>query len=269
MDSTQAYLRNLFSHSDRFANSVIDFGWKMLGAIVVLVLGVLLIKLLVSMVRSTTRRAVPDPTVRQYVVSGTQITLWVILVLILLGTFGIQTGGILTILGAAGLAIGLALQGTLSNFAAGFMLLFFRPFKAGDAIEVAGVSGTAIEIGIFTTIVDMPDNVRAFVPNGMIFNGVIKNRSLNEYLRLEMRVTLNGDADINRAQQVIQRLLNQNELVLEVPRPEVQVLEDDSPGVTIGIRPYARLRNAESVRTTVQRDVRAELQRVGIEVVRQ
>jgi small conductance mechanosensitive channel len=269
MDPTKDYLGNLLSDPNRIARYVIDFGWKLLGAVVVLIVGVLLIKLVVSIIRTTTRRTVPEPTVRQYVVSGTQIVLWIILILILLGVFGIETGGILAVLGTAGLAIGLALQGTLSNFAAGFMLLFFRPFKAGDSIEVAGVSGTAIEIGIFTTVVDTPDNIRAFVPNGMIFNGVIKNRSLNEYLRLEMKVTLAGDADITRAQQVIQRLLGQNELVLEVPRPEVQVLEDDSPGITIGIRPYARLRHVESVRTTVMRDVRAELQKHGIEVVRQ
>ena len=269
MDSTQVYLRNLLSDPDRLARYVIDFGWKLLGAAVVLVLGVLLIRLVISMVRTTTRRTVPDLTVRQYIVSGTQILLWVILILILLGTFGLNTGGLLAVLGTAGLAIGLALQGTLSNFAAGFMLMFFRPFKAGDEIEVANVTGTAIEIGIFTTIVDMQDNVRAFIPNSMIFSGIIKNRSLNEYIRLEMKVTIAGDSDITRAQQVVQRLLSQNELVLEVPRPEVQVLEDDSPGVTIGIRPCARLRNADAVRTTVIRDVLAELQRAGIDVLRQ
>lgn len=269
MDSTQAALRGLVSDPARLARYIIDFGWKVLGALVVLIIGILLIKLVTSVVRSTTRRALPDLTVRRYFHSATQIILWVVLVLILLGVFGIETTSLITILGAAGLAVGLALQGTLSNFAAGFMLMLFRPFKAGDAIEVAGVNGTAIEIGIFTTIVDMPDNVRAFVPNSMIFNNVIKNRSLNEYLRVEMKVTIAGDSDITRAQQVIQRLLNTNELVLEIPRPEVQVLEDDSPGVTIGIRPYVRLRNAESVRTTVMRDLRAELQGAGITVVKQ
>jgi small conductance mechanosensitive channel len=194
--------------------------------------------------------------------------LWVILFMILLGIFGLDTTGIIALLGAAGLAIGLALQGTLSNFASGIMLLIFRPFKAGDSIEVAGVNGTAIEIGIFTSIVDMPDNVRAYVPNSMIFSGVIKNRSVNEYLRLDMQITLPGNADVGRAQQVIQRLLMGNELVLEVPRPEVQVIESDSPGVTIGIRPFAKLRNAEAVRTTIMRDVRTELQNAGIEVSR-
>jgi small conductance mechanosensitive channel len=269
MDSTQVALQNLLTDPARLARYITEFGWKVLGAVAVLIVGILLIKLVLSVVRSTTKRAVPDLTVRRYFLSATQIILWVVLVLILLGVFGIETTSLITILGAAGLAIGLALQGTLSNFAAGFMLMLFRPFKAGDAIEVAGVSGTAIEIGIFTTIVDMPDNVRAFVPNSMIFSNVIKNRTLNEYLRVEMKVTIAGDSDITKAQQVVQRLLNTNELVLEIPRPEVRVLEHDSPGVTIGIWPYALLRNAEAVRTTVMRDVRSELQRAGIEVVKQ
>ncbi|MBC8145198.1 MAG: mechanosensitive ion channel family protein [bacterium] len=269
MDATKTSLVDLLSDPNRLAKYLIDFGWKMLGAVVVLIVGILIIKLVVSLVRTTTRRAVPEPTVRNYVISASQIALWLVLFMILLGIFGLDTTGIITILGAAGLAIGLALQGTLSNFASGIMLMVFRPFKAGDTIEVAGVSGTAIEIGIFTSIVDMPDNVRAFVPNSMIFTGVIKNRSINEYIRLDMMITLHGDADIAKAQQVIQRLLIQNELVLEVPRPEVQVLENDSPGVSIGVRPYAKLRNAEAVRTTIMRDIRAELLNAGIEVARQ
>lgn len=262
-------LVNLISDPNRLAKYLIDFGWKFLGAIVVFVAGILLIKLVVSLIRTTTRRTVHEPTVRTYVISAAQIALWVVLFMIVLGIFGLDTTGVVTILGAAGLAIGLALQGTLSNFASGIMLMMFRPFKAGDSIEVAGVSGTAIEIGIFSSIVDMPDNVRAFVPNSMIFTGVIKNRSINDYLRLDMTLMLPDDTDFAKAQQVIHRLLMQNELVLEVPRPEVQVLESDSPGVTIGIRPYAKLRNAEAVRTTIMRDVRAELQKAGIDVARQ
>jgi small conductance mechanosensitive channel len=149
------------------------------------------------------------------------------------------------------------------------MLLLFRPFKAGDQIEVAGVTGTVIEIGIFSTIIDMPDNVRAYVPNGTIFTGVIKNRSINDYLRVEMKVTVAVDTDITRTQQIIQRLVSTNDLVMEVPRPEVQVVEDDSPGITIAIRPCAKLQNVDAVRTTITRDVQESLQRGGIEVLKQ
>lgn len=269
MDTTSVSLVDLLSDPNRLVGYFTEFGLKLLGAVVVTAVGILMIRMVISLIRRGTRRTVPEPTVRQYVISAVTIVLWIVLLLIILGIFGLETTSLITILGAAGLAIGLALQGTLSNIASGIMLMVFRPFKAGDSIEVAGVNGTAIEIGIFTTIIDMPDNVRAFVPNGMIFNGVIKNRSLNEYLRLDMKVKLAPEADIAKAQQVIQRLLGQNELVLDVPRPEVQVLEDDTPGVSIGIRPYARLRNADAVRTTIMRDIWAELARAGIDVARQ
>jgi small conductance mechanosensitive channel len=133
---------------------------------------------------------------------------------------------------------------------------------------VAGVTGTVIEIGIFSTIIDMPDNVRAFVPNGSIFTGVIKNRRVNDYLRVEMKVTVSPDSDISRIQQSIQRILSTNDLILEIPRPEVQVIEDDSPGITIAVRPYARLNNAEAVRTTMAKQVHEALQQSGVEVLK-
>lgn len=250
------------------ANSVIGVGWKVLSAFLVLAIGYSLMRILLSLLQTALRRTVHDPTVRRYVVSATRIMLWVILILLLLGIFGIQTTSLVTILGAAGLAIGLALQGSLSNFAAGFMLLLFRPFKAGDEVEVSGVLGTVIEIGIFSTTIDMQDNIRAFVPNSSIFNGVIKNRSINEYLRVEICVTLSENVDINKAQQIIHRLLEENELVLEIPRPEVKVAESNTPGVMLSICPYTLLKNADAVRTTVARDVRQELKRHEIELAK-
>lgn len=268
MDSTLTHFTQYLNSPEKLASLFINFGSRLLGAVIVLLIGIFIIKLLLGILHSTMRRTVRDTTVRQYASSTARMILWVILIIILLGVFGIETTSLVTIIAAAGLAIGLALQGTLSNFAAGFMLLIFRPFKAGDEVEVATVSGTVIEIGIFSTIIDLQDNIRAFVPNGMIFSGVIKNRSMNEYLRVEMKVLIAGDSDITRAQQVIQRMLNTNDLVLEVPRPEVQVVEGDSAGVAIAVRPYAKLRNAEALRTTVTKEIREELRRAGIEVLK-
>ena len=264
METFKQYLTS----PDKLASVFISFGLKALGAIIVLVIGVLVIKFLLSIVQTTMRSTVRDTTVRQYTTSTARMVLWVILILIVLGVFGIDTASLVTLLAAAGLAIGLALQGTLSNFAAGFMLLLFRPFKAGDEVEVATVTGTVIEIGIFSTIIDLQDNVRAFVPNGMIFSGVVKNRSMNEYLRVEMKVMVTADSDITRAQQVIQRMLSNNDLVLEVPRPDVQVIEGESQGITIAVRPFAKVKNAEALRTTVTKDLREELRRAGIEVLK-
>jgi small conductance mechanosensitive channel len=255
--------------AQNLADSMIGIGWRVLSAIIVLAIGYSLMRVLLTLLQTTLRRTVHDVTVRHYVMSAARITLWVTLCLVLLGIFGIETTSLVAVVGAAGLAVGLALQGSLSNFAAGFMLLIFRPFKAGDEVEVAGVAGVVIEIGIFSTVIDMPDNVRAFVPNSSIFSGVIKNRSLNEFLRVDMKVTLAGNADISKAQQVIHRLLANNDMILDVPPPEVKVIEDESSGVTLAIHPYTNLKNVDAVRTTVSRDVREELRRIGVEVLRQ
>jgi small conductance mechanosensitive channel len=267
MDSTLSSLAKYFTAAN-LTTTLVRFGWKVLSAIIVLLIGLILIRIVTSLVRSTLKRTVRDTTVRSYTQSAAQIILWVILVIILLGVFGIETTALAALLGAATLAIGLALQGSLSNFAAGFMLLLFRPFKAGDEVEVSNVTGRVIEIGIFSTIIDTAENVRAFVPNGAIFTGVIKNRSVNAYLRIEVKITVPNSTDITRVQQIIHRLLAANELVLEVPNPEIQIVEDPSLGVTIAVRPFTKLRNVEAVRTTVSKAIREELRNAGIDVVK-
>lgn len=267
MDSTFTSLTRSLT-AQNLTTTLVSFGWKILSAVLVMLIGMAIIKVVTTLLRGTLRRTVQDPTVRYYVLSATKILLWVVLVLILLGVFGIQTTSLVAILGAAGLAVGLALQGSLSNFAAGFMLMIFRPFKAGDEIEVAGVTGTVIEIGIFSTIVDTPENVRAFVPNGAIFSGVIRNRSINEYLRLDIRLSIEKDNDITRAQQIIHRLMVGHDMILEIPRPEVQVVEDPGDGITIAVRPYVKLRNADSVKTMLSKEVRQEMRAAGISVLR-
>ncbi len=268
MDSSLVDYKWLLT-SGGLQTTVANYGLRLLGAIVVLLIGLALIRLIISILSSTLKRTVSDHTVRRYALSTSRILLWAILIIVILSVFGIQTTSFVAVLGAAGLAIGLALQGTLSNFAAGFMLLMFRPFKAGDEVEVAGVAGTVIELGIFTTIVDLADNTRAFVPNSTIFNGVIKNKSVNEYIRVEMKVTLEPSSDISRAQQLIHRILVTNDLVLEIPHPEVQVVEDESPGITLAVRAYAKLKNAEAVRTTATKQIREELRQGGVEITRQ
>lgn len=267
MDSTLVSLTKYFT-AQNLTTTLVSFGWKVLSAVLVLVIGILIIKMVVSVLRSMLRRTVRDTTIRYYTLSATRIVLWMVLVLTLLSIFGIETTSFVAILGAAGLAVGLALQGSLANFAAGFMLLVFRPFKTGDMIEVAGVTGSVIEIGLFSTIVDTPEHIRAFIPNGMIFTGVIRNRSLNEYLRLEIKITVDQGSDISRMQQILQRVMASNDLILEAPRPEVQVVEDPGDGITIAIRPYTRLHHTESVQTMISKVAREELRAAGIEVVR-
>jgi small conductance mechanosensitive channel len=267
MDSTFTSIAKFFTAAN-LSTTLARFGWKVLSAVLVLLIGMVLVRVVMSLIRTALKRTVHDATVRSYTQSATRIVLWIILLIMLLGVFGIETTALAALLGAATLAIGLALQGSLSNFAAGFMLMLFRPFKAGDEVEVVNVTGTVIEIGIFSTIIDTAENVRAFVPNGSIFTGVIKNRSINEYLRVEVKITVDANTDITRAQQIIHRLLADNDMVLEVPHPDLQIVEDPAAGITIAVRPYAKLRNAEAVRTTVSKSIREELRAAGIAVVK-
>ena len=204
---------------EKLSSSLLSFGGKVLAAMLVLVIGMILLRIAMSLLHTTLKRTVRDATVRRYTMNATKSVLWIVLLMIILGVIGIETTSVTAILAAAGLAIGLALQGSLSNIAAGFMLLVFRPFRSGDDVEVATVTGTVYEIGIFSTIIDTPDNVRAFVPNGAIFSGVIKNRSINGHIRLEVRITVDKSADITRVQQLIHRVLTANDLLLEVPPP--------------------------------------------------
>lgn len=271
MDSTFSWRLNHFA-IDSLMSTVVGLGLKVLSAAIVTVLGVLLIKVLLSLVRKTARRAVHDVTVRMYVENTARVLLWVLLLITVLGVFGIQTTALAAVLGAAGLAIGLALQGALSNVAAGFMLLVFRPFRAGDFVEVGGATGRVVELGIFSTIIDAADNVRAFVPNGAIFAGVIKNRSANAYLRVEIRVTVEVGADLPGVVELLRGVMLRNELVLAEPAPDVQVVEDSSngivPGITVAMRPYARVENVDRVRTSLGQSVREALSAAGVVLVR-
>ncbi len=269
MDTTVAVLRNYVNDPSMLWSMLGAAAARLVEAIVLLAIGVILIRLIVVGLRRALETVIEEPTVRGYAVSVAKIFLWAVLVVTLLSVFGIETTSVVAIIGAAGLAIGLALQGSLSNFAAGFMLMIFRPFRAGDEVEFAGVSGTVIEIGIFTTTVDLPDHVRAYVPNNIIFSGVIRNKSLKPYMRVDMLVTVPDATDVDRAIDIVRSALEKNHHTLDVPRPEVKVVEDETPGITIGIQPFAIPKDETTVRDSIPREVRAALQRAGIPVLRQ
>lgn len=267
MDSTLTSLTKYFT-AVNLSNTLARFGWRVLSALLVLIIGMVLIRVIMSLFRSTLKRTVRDTTVRSYAQSAARIVLWIMLVIIILSVFGIETTTLAAMIGAAGLAIGLALQGSLSNFAAGIMLLLFRPFRAGDEVDVLTVTGKVIEIGIFSTIIDTPENVRAFVPNSSIFTGVIKNRSINDYLRTEVKVTVALDTDIGRVQQIIHRVVATNELVLQIPPAEIHIVDDPAVGITVATRVHAKFRTVDAVRTGLSKSIREELRAAEIVVVK-
>ena len=183
------------------------WGLQVIGAIAVLFIG----RWIAGMVRRGIARALErsgsDATLIPFASGLAYYVVIAITVIAVLGLFGIETTSLVAVLGAAGLAVGLALQGTLSNFSAGVMLLVFRPFRKGDYVEAAGTAGSVHEIGIFSTILNTPDNVRITVPNSGIFGGIIKNYSANETRRNDLVLGISYGDDIGRAVEVVRNAL--------------------------------------------------------------
>jgi len=168
------------------ADLVTTWGLRVLGALAVLLMGRVLAGWARGTVRKVLTRGSVDATLVPFISNMTYYLMMAFVVIAVLGLFGIPTASVIAVLCAAGLAVGLALQGTLGNFAAGVMLLLFRPFRVGDFVEVAGTAGSVQEISIFNTVLNTPDNVRITVPNGVVFGQIIKNYSTNDTRRVDM-----------------------------------------------------------------------------------
>lgn len=245
---------------------VTTWGLRVLGAIAVLLIGRFIARKLRVTVAGTLRRRRADPTLVPFL-SGLVYWGTILLVLVaVLGLFGIPTASFVAVLGAAGLAVGLALQGTLSNFAAGVMLLVFRPFKVGDLVEVAGVKGSVREVGMFTSTLDTPDNVRVIVPNGEIFGNVIQNYSGNDTRRVDLVFGVGYDDDLAVAQETIETTIASIPGVLEEPETVVAVHELGGSSVNFVARPWCRTEDYWSVFRAAQRQVKEALEAAGCSI---
>jgi small conductance mechanosensitive channel len=187
-------------------------------------------------------------------------------VLAVLSLFGIQTTSVIAVLGAASLAVGLALQGTLSNFAAGTMLLLFRPFRLGDWVEVAGVAGSVQEIGLFSTVLHTADNVRITLSNSSVYGDTIKNYSANETRRNDLVVGISYDDDIARALETIQSVLAADPRVLRDPEPVVAVAELADSSVNLVVRPWCAGTDYWGLRFDLTRRLKEALEEAGCSI---
>ncbi len=213
-------------------------GLKILGAIVIFFVGRFLIRLAVTLTRRALTRQNLDRTLVAYVDSALGILLNVVLIVALLGFFGVETASFAALLVGVGLAIGAAWSGLLANFAAGFFLLVLRPFKCGDYVEVGGVTGTVEAIGLFTTTLNTPANVVAIVGNAKIFGDTIQNYTRNDYRRVDLTVGLSHDVDPTQAITLLKEGIAQIANVLPTPAPTIEVLEFTLAGPTLAVRPF-------------------------------
>ena len=214
------------------------FGVKIVGAIVVFIIGRWISKFFANLFRKFMDKREVDPTVTKFVGSLIYFALLTFVVLAALGLLGVQTTSFIAVIGAAGLAIGLALQGSLANFAAGFLLILFRPFKVGDFIDAAGVAGTVEAIQIFTTRLATPDNKTIIIPNSKLTGDNIINFSAKGTRRADMVFGIGYEDDIDKARNIITDVLSNDERVLKDPPLQVAVSELADSSVNFVVRAW-------------------------------
>lgn len=216
----------------------ISIGFKIAGAIVFWLLGRWLIGLAVRMVSSALERQKVDPTLLRYIGTIISVTLNIILVVAILGYFGVETTSFAAIVAAAGVAIGMAWSGLLSNFAAGAFIMVLRPFKVGDFVSAGGTTGTVKEVGLFVTAITTLDNVVNLVGNNKIFSDTIQNFSANPFRRVDLKAQLAHSVDHNDAIRRLKEQLAKIPNVAANPAPDVEILEFNLAGPVLAVRPY-------------------------------
>lgn len=239
------------------------FGLKVLGAVALWVIGRSLIHFSVGLVTKALKKKPIEPTVIKYLGSTISVLLNITLVVAILGYFGVQTTTFAALLASAGLAIGLAWSGLLSNFAAGAFLMILHPFKVGDFITAGGVTGTVEDIGLFVTTIDTPDNVRTFVGNGKIFADNIQNFSANSFRRVDLEAQLDHSVDVSRAVQILKQRLHAIPNVTIDPPPDVEVLKFTPLGPVLAVRPYCNNAHYWQVYFDTNRTIREAFAEAG------
>ena len=255
--------QDISRYQDLIVTTATDIGVKIAGAIAFWVIGRWLIGVAVNMVRTGLERQKADPTVLRYLGSVITVTLNVLLVVGILGYFGIQTTTFAALIAAAGVAIGMAWSGLLSNFAAGAFLVVLRPMKVGDFVMVAGVTGTVTELGLFTTTLNTADNVHAIIGNSKVFTDTIQNYSTNAYRRVDLKCQLAGNADHRAAMALLREKVGAIPNVLAEPRVDVEILEFSAAGPVLAVRPYCPPGDYWQVYFDTNRTIREALAEAG------
>lgn len=258
--------QNVETYFERVLNIIVDYSPRLISAFLILFIGLYIIRFINRFVRKIMIKRNYDITLSQFLAD---ILLWAMRILLFvsfISKLGIESTSFVAILGAMGLAIGLALQGSLSNFAGGVLIILFKPFKIGDFIEAQNVSGEVKEIEILYTKLRSSNNQIIFVPNGVLSNGTITNYSMEDIRRGDLKISVSYDTDLKEAKDIIFKILNANPNVLETPAPAVTVVEMNDSGIILAVRPWADRQNFWPMLSDVLQDCKAEFEKHGIEM---
>lgn len=238
METLQQPIDQLTTWSQKGMSLIVEYGPKVLMALIVLWIGTLLIRMLASVLNKVLDKRGVEPTLKRFLHSLVTISLRILLFLTVVQMMGVATTSFVAIVGAAGLAVGLALQGTLANFAGGTLILLFKPYKVGDLIEAQGVLGTVKEIQIFTTLLLTPENKTAIIPNGAMANGNIVNYSADGRMRVDLTMGVGYGQPLDKVRQVLEQVMRDDALVLSEPAPSVTVNKLNLEGIELAVRPW-------------------------------
>ncbi len=245
---------------------IIDFGPRVLAAIAIWIIGSWIIKMLLKGVTKAMNKKDYDESLKKFLLNLLNWVLKIVLIVTILGTVGVETTSFAAILASVGLAIGLALQGSLGNFAGGVLIMIFKPFKIGDLIEAQGEIGVVKEIEIFTTKLTGLSNKEIIIPNGSLSNGNIINYTTEGTRRVDLVYGVSYDADIKQTKEVIMKVLTSHPKVLKDPAPAVTVLELADSSVNFAVRPWCNTEDYWDVYFDVTENVKEALDAAGIEI---
>lgn len=257
---------NVSNYADTFINTLIDYSPKLISAFIILFLGLYAIRLINRLIRKIMVKRELDPTLTRFLAD---ILLWVLRVLLFVSfidKLGIGTSSFVAILGAMGLAVGLSLQGSLSNFAGGMLIIVFKPFKVGDVIEAQGTIGTVNEIQIFVTKLINGNNQTIFIPNGSLSNGTITNYSMQGSRRADLTIAISYDTNIKKAKEIITEVLKNNPKILQTPAATVIVKNLTESSIELAVRPWAKNDDFWNVYSETLENCKLAFDEAGIEL---
>ncbi|MBN2120301.1 MAG: mechanosensitive ion channel [Candidatus Omnitrophica bacterium] len=250
----------------KFYTYLMAYGINLLAAVVIFIIGKWLAGIISRTIERIMIKANTDKTLAAFSKHMCYVALLLFVVIAALGKLGIQTTSFIAVIGAAGLAVGLALQGSLANFAAGVMLIIFKPFKVGDFIDAAGTMGTVVEIQIFNTILNHPDNRRIVVPNAQITGGIISNFSAIEKRRIDLTFGISYSDNIKAAKETLEKVVSADPRVLKEPKPVVAVSELGDSSVNLVCRPWVKPGDYWNVYFDTLEKGKLELEKNGITI---
>ncbi|WP_418921824.1 mechanosensitive ion channel family protein [Clostridium ganghwense] len=245
---------------------VMTYGMKLILAIIVFLIGMKIIKYLAKGVEKVLRKSKIESSLESFILSLTKMALKVLLIITVIDMVGVKTTSIVAIIGSAGLAVGLALQGSLSNFAGGVLILFLKPFKVGDYIEAAGHAGTVQEIQVFYTVLRTPDNRVIVIPNGNLSNSSAVNYSAMDTRRVDLTFGVGYEDDINKVKDVLQGIVQQHKLVLKDPEPFIRVGEHGESSVNFVVRVWCKSEDYWTVHFDLMEIVKIKFDEEGINI---